>query len=46
VLQEKRELFDAIFAGAEGPGKIGLSHDELFGLFSLPGRSASGQRAA
>jgi SNF2 family DNA or RNA helicase len=38
VLQEKRELFDTIFASAEGPGKFGLTHDELFGLFSLPGR--------
>ena len=33
VLQEKRELFDTIFSGAEGPGKLGLTQDELFGLF-------------
>ena len=46
VLQEKRELFEMIFAGAERPGKFALSQDELFGLFSLPGRGASGQRAA
>jgi SNF2 family DNA or RNA helicase len=39
VLQEKRELFETIFSGAEGPGKLGLTHDELFGLFALPGRA-------
>ncbi len=38
VLQEKRELFETIFSGAEGPGKLGLTHDELFGLFALAGR--------
>ena len=38
VLQEKRELFETIFSGAKGPGKLGLTHDELFGLFALPGR--------
>jgi SNF2 family DNA or RNA helicase len=46
VLQEKRELFDTIFSNAEGPGKLGLTHDELFGLFSLPGRGAGMKRAA
>ena len=45
VLQEKRELFEAIFSGAEGPGKLGLTQDELFGLFALPGRG-SAKRAA
>ncbi len=46
VLQEKRELFETIFSGAKGPGKLGLTHDELFGLFALPGRGAGGKRAA
>jgi SNF2 family DNA or RNA helicase len=46
VLQEKRELFDTIFSNAEGPGKLGLTHDELFGLFSLPGRGSGSKRAA
>jgi SNF2 family DNA or RNA helicase len=46
VLQEKRELFDSIFSNAEGPGKLGLTHDELFGLFSLPGRTSGAKRAA
>ncbi len=45
VLQEKRELFETIFSNAEGPGKLGLTQDELFGLFALPGRGAS-KRAA
>jgi SNF2 family DNA or RNA helicase len=45
VLQEKRELFDTIFSNAEGPGKLALTHDELFGLFSLPGRGTA-KRAA
>ncbi len=35
VLQEKRELFDIIFSGAEGRRKLGLSQEELFGLFQL-----------
>jgi SNF2 family DNA or RNA helicase len=35
VLQEKRELFDTIFSGAEGPQKLGLTQQELFGLFRL-----------
>jgi SNF2 family DNA or RNA helicase len=35
VLQEKRELFDVIFSGAEGHRKLGLTQDELFGLFKL-----------
>ena len=35
VLQEKRELFDTIFSGAEGPHKLGLTQQELFGLFHL-----------
>ena len=35
VLQEKRDLFDIIFSGAEGRRKLGLTQDELFGLFKL-----------
>ena len=35
ILQEKRELFDAIFSGAAGPGKLGLTQQEVFGLFQL-----------
>jgi SNF2 family DNA or RNA helicase len=35
ILQEKRELFDVIFSGAEGRRKLGLTQAELFGLFQL-----------
>jgi len=35
ILQEKRELFDTIFSGAEGHRKLGLTQQELFGLFDL-----------
>ena len=35
VLQEKRELFDTIFSGAEPHRKLGLTQEELFGLFDL-----------
>ena len=35
ILQEKRELFEAIFSGAESRRKLGLTQEELFGLFQL-----------
>jgi SNF2 family DNA or RNA helicase len=35
ILEEKRELFDTIFSGASGPQKMGLTQEELFGLFDL-----------
>ena len=35
MLQEKRDLFDIIFSGAEGRRKLGLTQEELFGLFQL-----------
>lgn len=35
VLQEKRELFEIIFSGAEGRRKLSLTQEELFGLFQL-----------
>ena len=35
ILQEKRELFEIIFSGAEGRRKLGLTQEELFGLFQL-----------
>ncbi len=37
ILQEKRELFDTIFSGTEGRRKLGLTQEELFGLFQLKG---------
>ena len=35
ILNEKRELFDAVFSGAEDRRKLGLTQEELFGLFEL-----------
>ncbi len=35
VLEEKRELFDTIFSGTEPTRKLGLTEQELFGLFDL-----------
>ena len=35
ILEEKRQLFDTIFSGAEGRRKLGLTQQELFGLFDL-----------
>ena len=35
ILEEKRELFDTIFSGAESHRKMGLTQGELFGLFDL-----------
>jgi len=35
VLEEKRELFNLIFSGSEGYRKMGLTQEELFGLFDL-----------
>jgi SNF2 family DNA or RNA helicase len=35
VLQEKRELFDTIFSHAARPMNLGLTQQEIFGLFKL-----------
>lgn len=35
VLQQKRELFDAVFRDGVGAGSAGLTRDELLGLFPL-----------
>jgi SNF2 family DNA or RNA helicase len=40
VLREKRELFDTIFSDVEPQQNLGLSQQEIFGLFKL--RSPSG----
>jgi SNF2 family DNA or RNA helicase len=40
VLREKRELFDLILSGAEGHRRLGLTQEEIFGLFDL--RSPAG----
>ncbi|MGA2034541.1 MAG: DEAD/DEAH box helicase [Thermoguttaceae bacterium] len=35
ILQEKRELFDTIFSGTQSARTLGLTQQELFGLFQL-----------
>ena len=35
ILQEKRELFELVFSNVQGGRKLGLTHEELFGLFRL-----------
>lgn len=35
VLEEKRELFDTIFSDAHAPRNLGLTQQEIFGLFRL-----------
>ena len=35
MLVEKREVFGAVFSEASWPSRIGLSRDEIFGLFNL-----------
>ncbi len=35
VLAEKRELFNAVFDDATAPTRMGLSRDQIFGLFDL-----------
>lgn len=44
VLTEKRELFDTIFSDAPGPKSLGLTQQEIFGLFKL--RTPHGPLAA
>jgi hypothetical protein len=36
VLEEKRALFNQLFAEAGTPRTVGLSQQEIFGLFQLP----------
>jgi len=35
ILQQKRDLFETIFSDAQPDRKLGLSRDEIFGLFEL-----------
>jgi SNF2 family DNA or RNA helicase len=35
VLEEKRELFNAIFSDTEAPRSAGLTQEQIFGLFNL-----------
>lgn len=47
ILEEKRELFDTIFAnGNDSPRDMGLSQKEIFGLFNLDLPRRASDRAA
>lgn len=46
VLEHKRELFDSIFAQTGVPQSLGLSQDEIFGLFDLATPKGPIQRAS
>jgi SNF2 family DNA or RNA helicase len=46
VLEHKRELFDSIFAQTGVPQSLGLSQDEIFGLFDLSTPKGPIQRAS
>lgn len=35
VLDQKRELFETVFSDTAKPGSVGLSRDDIFGLFDL-----------
>jgi len=36
ILDRKRQLFQEVIGDQLGPASLGLSHEELFGLFDLP----------
>jgi len=42
VLEEKRELFNSVFDPDAATGKLGLSREEIFGLFKLQFPDSSG----
>jgi SNF2 family DNA or RNA helicase len=47
VLDEKRQLFDAILSDTAAPAKASLSQDEIFGLFNLRSpKGVIGKKAA
>lgn len=45
VLEQKRELFEQLFAQANSPRSVGLSQEEIFGLFNLSVPRAKKQAA-
>jgi len=46
VLEEKRALFDAILSQTDTPRSLGLTQDEVFGLFDLQSRRHERRRVA
>ena len=47
ILEAKRQLFHEILSDQDAPRKLGLSKEEIFGLFNLktPGGNISGKAA-
>jgi len=43
ILEEKREMFETIFSATKTPGYLGLTRDDIFGLFQL---KAGGKKIA
>lgn len=43
ILEEKRQLFETLFSATNGPRNLGLTRDDIFGLFQL---KANGKRLA
>ncbi len=46
VLEEKRQLFDAVFSETECPTSLGLTQEDVFGLFDLKLPTPHKKRAA
>ena len=46
ILEEKRELFDAVFGASNKPPKLGLSREEIFSLFDLRPAEGAAPNAA
>ncbi len=46
MLEEKRQLFDAVFSETHGPANLGLTQQDVFGLFNLSVPAAARRRAA
>ena len=46
VLEEKRELFDSILGEETTPSRLGMSREEIFGLFKLREPARTPKRAA
>ena len=42
ILDAKRKVFNDLLAQADKPAALGLTEDEIFGLFDLPGRKRRG----
>jgi SNF2 family DNA or RNA helicase len=42
ILDAKRKVFTDLLASADKPAQMGLTEEEIFGLFDLPNRRARG----